>query len=221
MMRRFDDLERHLRGLTPRPDIPPLSDDLAYLASVEAIKGAEAAKDALLEARLGQDGKLAALDLAALDEADTQYAKAVDHHRSNRSKWKLRKPIAAMPTFEVDETTSAILERGYLYMMRAETDRAEWGTIPTIGDLQRKALNELFLQAISCANNDRGRGFAMFMRWCELCAKDDRHLQEEKTPRHLLLSPDICSPRVDLGSPSDWWTLARLNSEWDSQSQLA
>jgi hypothetical protein len=215
--RRFDALERLLRQQVAAKEPPPLSSDPAYLASMDAIKAAEHAKDALLLSAVSADGVLP-LDLEALDKADENYEAAVESHRANRGKWKTQFAPSKEASPVVDEPTEAALERGYLYMLRRETERPKWAGLPLINDLQRSALKELYLQAIHVNAGHRERGFAMFMLWCEACATDARYQQEEKTPRHLFLSPDLCSSRVALGPESTWWTIERLDREWATQS---
>jgi len=215
LTRRFDNLERAVLGQLPKPKFPLPSNDPDYAASIAKMKAAEERKDTLLLAGVAGDS-LRPLDLAALDKADEELDDIITTH--NARKWK--KYVAEPPprTSLISDTLKVAIERGYECAMRAATDREKWADLRPITDGQRAALDEIYLQAINIAKDDEARGFALFMVWCEGCAADERHLQADKSPRHMLLSSDLCLVR-ELGPESTWWTLERVNTVWQSQTE--
>jgi len=217
MSHRFDDLERIVRGLAPKPKYPLPSNDPEYVASVARMVAAEERKDALLLAGATAEG-LRPLDLAALDKADEEVEAATASHRAKSGTWK-KYPDGPPPrTSLISDAMKTAIERGYECVMRAATEREKWGDLPRMSDTQKAALDEIYLQALNISRDDHVRGFALFMVWCEGCAADTRHLQTEKSPRHMLLSSDLCLVR-ELGPESVWWTVERANTVWQSQTQ--
>jgi len=214
MMHRFDDLERLIRQQPRPPKMPlPVSGE-AYARSNARVVAAEDRKDALLLAGASSEGLLP-LDLEALDKADEEYEDAMTSHLNGD--WKNEHQER---TLHLSDAVKIALERGYLCAMRAATERESWPELQPMTDAQRVALDEIYLQALSVMADDEERAFALFMVWCEGCAADKKHLQVEKSPRHMLLSSDLCSTR-ELGPKSTWWTIERVNSVWQSQAETS
>lgn len=212
MQRRFIELERLILQQPPPPKMPLPVSGPAYARSNARVVAAEDRKDALLMAGASSEGLLP-LDLPALDKADEEFEEAMSSHLNGDWKNEERPP-------HISEAVKIALERGYLCAIRAATEPEKWNDLQPVTEVQKAALDEIYLQALRIAADNEARAFALFMVWCEECAADKRHHQPEKSPRHMLLSSDLCSTQ-ELGPESSWWTIERVNSVWQSQTEVS
>jgi hypothetical protein len=219
-------LDRQERLLTKEPEPPPpplFSAEPGYVAASDELVAAEKAKDVLLLAAGSTADGLAPLNVPALERADERLVAATEKLRAAgeavREKKRGGSIARAVALYEpgADQALLEVLERGFRFELQRMVPREQWKNLLAVDDRQRVALHELYLQAVSVARSNQERGFAIYMKWCEACAKDATTDHFEKSARHMLLSPDLCSSSVELGPEDTWWTPEKVRTAWRKQ----